>query len=185
MVVGKYIKKILAILFSFFCSFSICYFYLDDLVGRFTDQTYIFITMRILLFSLISLYLLGKLDFKKISIIYILLIAVLTFKKVAFRSYNFNVFSIIHELNYNNQKLLLLGNIIMYIPVGYFIMKGQKGFLKNLSLFIVFIFLVESTQYLLMLGIFDINDIILNSLGFMIGMILFKITDRNKVLFKV
>lgn len=183
MVVGKYIKKVLAILFSFFCSFSICYFYLDDLIGIFTDQTYIFVAIRLLLFSLLSLYLLGKLDFKKISIIYILLIVVLTFKRVPFRSYNLNVFTITHDLNYNSQQLLLLGNILIYIPIGYYMIKMKKSFFKNLFLFIIFIFLVETIQYMLMLGIFDINDIILNSVGFMIGMILFKVA--NKVGYKI
>lgn len=65
-----------------------------------------------------------------------------------------------------------LGNVIIFIPFGFLLplLFKQINNLKMASkIFIKFILLIESLQLLTFTGVFDIDDIILNMLGALIG----------------
>lgn len=78
----------------------------------------------------------------------------------------------------------ILGNIIVFMPVGFFIpwLFSNKAWSHRIIsvLLIGFIFSlgVESTQFIMSVGVFDIDDLILNTLGAFIGWQLYR-TVRN------
>lgn len=70
----------------------------------------------------------------------------------------------------------VFGNVLMFIPFGFLGIISQKfNDLKTLIFnFASAIFLLESLQYFTRLGVFDIDDIILNTLGVAIGFWIYK-----------
>lgn len=65
-----------------------------------------------------------------------------------------------------------LGNVIIFIPFGFLLplLFKQINNVKMASkIFIKFILLIESLQLLTFTGVFDIDDIMLNMLGALIG----------------
>lgn len=65
----------------------------------------------------------------------------------------------------------LFGNIIMFIPFGFLGWLNAKyfSFKKLIVDFLSALIIVEALQYLTRLGVFDIDDLALNSLGVWIG----------------
>lgn len=77
---------------------------------------------------------------------------------------------------------LLLGNVLVLIPLAYFLprlFKKQNNFMTFTFTVIIFAFFIELTQLITLTGVFDIDDIIFNSLG---AIIFFK--PFNKSFFK-
>ncbi|MDE6780078.1 MAG: VanZ family protein [Ruminococcus sp.] len=65
-----------------------------------------------------------------------------------------------------------LGNIFLFIPWGFLLplhFKSLRNFKQFISTTLITILLIESIQLFTMLGIFDIEDIILNAFGACIG----------------
>ncbi|MFV0503117.1 MAG: VanZ family protein [Lachnospirales bacterium] len=70
----------------------------------------------------------------------------------------------------------LFGNIIIFIPIGFLLKLFNTRFT---SIFIFFITcFVELIQYILAIGVADIDDIILNYIGGLIGIALYIICNR-------
>ncbi|OJE34823.1 teicoplanin resistance protein VanZ [Bacillus proteolyticus] len=86
-----------------------------------------------------------------------------------------NGFDLTHLLDPYNIDIVLmntLGNVIIFIPFGFLLplLFKQINNVKMASkIFTLFICLIESLQLLTFSGIFDIDDIILNMLGALIG----------------
>ncbi|WGX77872.1 VanZ family protein (plasmid) [Paraclostridium bifermentans] len=85
-----------------------------------------------------------------------------------------------------------VGNIAIFLPLGYLlpilikkINSMSKVFLISISVSMVF----ESLQYIFCLGSLDIDDIILNTLGGVIGYIIYfyikKFSNSNKFMYKI
>lgn len=68
----------------------------------------------------------------------------------------------------------IFGNIFIYVPMGYFLAK-YFNLLKTLVFTNVFIIGIEIIQLLFNVGIFDIGDIILNTIGIILGYFLCKV----------
>ncbi|MBH5320528.1 VanZ family protein [Paenibacillus sp. GSMTC-2017] len=71
----------------------------------------------------------------------------------------------------------LFGNLILFIPIGMFLPLLNRKYKRTFSLIaacIVLIGLVEVAQMLLRVGSFDIDDIILNTAGAWLGLLLTK-----------
>jgi len=71
----------------------------------------------------------------------------------------------------------LLGNIVLLIPVGFlvpFVIRNMT-WKKTLAVAVAAGFVIEGMQVVLHLGIFDIDDVILNAIGVMIGYWVFAI----------
>ncbi|MBV7275853.1 VanZ family protein [Clostridium thailandense] len=82
----------------------------------------------------------------------------------------------------------VVGNIVIFIPLGTYLLlfKNDKRVATNLLFIFIVSLFVEITQGLLGLGASDIDDVILNSLGGLIGILgykflLFTLRDRKKV----
>ena len=76
----------------------------------------------------------------------------------------------------------LAGNVVMFVPLGWFLPKiwrAFQGFFKTVFFGIVLICLVELVQYVTGLGVCDIDDLILNALGIMLGYGIFKLRRRK------
>lgn len=116
-----------------------------------------------------------------IAIMYFIIIMILTFFKGSYSGVNLNPFEIINEFNdyFGHALLLLISNIFIYVPVSIYIKFKTRISNKNLvSVFLVYIIIVEITQFTLNRGILDINDIITNTLGFTMGIYIYSCIIR-------
>jgi len=82
----------------------------------------------------------------------------------------------------------LIGNILAFIPLGIFIPKlytsRAVSFLKVFLLALALSLCFEVTQLLLYIGTFDVDDLILNSFGGLVGYTAFRIWKRSaKILY--
>lgn len=66
---------------------------------------------------------------------------------------------------------IVLGNVVMFIPFGFLgWVFPQLNNLKNLIItFVSAIVIVEALQYFSRLGVFDVDDVILNTFGVFLG----------------
>lgn len=74
-------------------------------------------------------------------------------------------------------RINILGNIIPFVPFGYFlplIYKKINSPQRLFSVALLFILFIEIFQFITRLGIFDVDDIILNMFGILIGYFLYK-----------
>lgn len=72
----------------------------------------------------------------------------------------------------------IIGNIAVFIPFGYFtgiFMKKPKRIWVGVFLTCLFSMAIEGVQLVTKVGICDIDDVILNTLGGAIGIVLYKI----------
>ncbi|MFD1736315.1 VanZ family protein [Bacillus salitolerans] len=71
------------------------------------------------------------------------------------------------------------GNIFAFVPFGFFIAYFiEKQFLKVVGLSFFFSFAIEVTQVLIRAGAFDVDDIVLNTTGGVIGFLIFSSISR-------
>ncbi|WP_142723938.1 MULTISPECIES: VanZ family protein [unclassified Chryseobacterium] len=95
------------------------------------------------------------------------------------------VFSTIKFIRGPNKTIdiikIVLGNIIMFIPFGFlgWIIPGLKKLKPLIFGFISCIVIVEALQYFTRMGIFEVDDIILNTFGVYLGWVLFRMIERR------
>lgn len=76
----------------------------------------------------------------------------------------------------------LFGNIVLFMPIGLFLPLLNKKYSRGLVLTaasIMLITIVEMTQMLTRVGSFDIDDIILNTFGALLGLLSMKLLVRQ------
>ena len=77
----------------------------------------------------------------------------------------------------------LIGNVLAFIPLGIFIPKffrsGEALFIKVFLFSLALSLCFEVTQLLLFMGTFDVDDLILNTLGGIVGYIAFRIHNSS------
>ncbi|WP_366921540.1 VanZ family protein [Metallumcola ferriviriculae] len=78
-----------------------------------------------------------------------------------------------HRYNFNTWFINLFGNVLAFMPLGFLapiIFHKKLPTIKNVfGLSLTIPFLIEIIQLVLRVGSFDIDDIILNSIGVMLG----------------
>ncbi|MFL9844941.1 VanZ family protein [Flavobacterium rhizosphaerae] len=77
----------------------------------------------------------------------------------------------------------LIGNIFLFLPFPfalYIVTKKSFGTLRVFTVMFCCILLIETLQFLLKIGIFDIDDMVLNSTGGLIGLGLFNYLRKDK-----
>lgn len=108
-------------------------------------------------------------------IVYILFLIAITFFKARlhYHSYTINPINSFIEIKRDNLGgiINIFGNLLMYVPIGVYI-KEKFNPRNNIVIycFIIYIISVEITQSLTKTGTCDTNDIIMNTLGFIIGL---------------
>lgn len=116
-----------------------------------------------------------------IFIIYVLcLFYVVTFQDVGWSSSNFIPFKEMFRYDFGSPLFIknVLGNIIMFLPYGFFV-SYYLNLKKPLSSFFLILLVsasIEITQ-LLIGRVFDIDDIILNIVGGMLGFGIYKLIN--------
>lgn len=84
---------------------------------------------------------------------------------------------------YNKCVIELFGNILMFIPAGWLLPRlflPMRKFFVFLLTCLLSIFFIEALQLLTLLGRFDIDDVILNISGMLIGYIIFALSLCKK-----
>jgi glycopeptide antibiotics resistance protein len=124
-----------------------------------------------------------KLIFSTLFVLYALLLAYLTFfsqyygRGIAQRSINIIPLRTIIEFltsGYNMNSIItnLVGNIIAFMPMGFLlpiVFKNLRTFFKVCTAVLSATILIEIAQYLVGVGASDIDDVILNVIGGVIG----------------
>lgn len=125
-----------------------------------------------------------------LSIIFIYYI-ILLFNMVIFARYNtinsFNLIpfkSIIDIFNNGNIYSIIInifGNLLIFMPLEYFIIELFKinKFILNFSISFLIILIIEIIQYIFKVGVFDIDDLILCTLGMMLFYIIYNKTKEK------
>lgn len=114
-------------------------------------------------------------------ILYILcLFHVVTFQDVSWSTSNFMPFKEMFRYQIGSRLFFknVIGNMIMFLPYGFFIAEFLKTKKIKLIVFLIFIasFTIEITQ--LTIGrVFDIDDIILNIIGGVFGFLLYRLAN--------
>ena len=105
------------------------------------------------------------------------------------RSYNLEFFKEIrrfyvyrHSVGMQSFLMNIFGNILIFVPFGFIqpiIGKRKASFIKTMLITVVFVFIIELIQYALNVGSFDVDDIFLNTVGSMLGYIIFLIFHKR------
>lgn len=84
-------------------------------------------------------------------------------------------------MSWKDIVMIVIGNIVMFIPFGFLGWGFTRlGDLKTLIFtFVSFITIVEALQYFTRMGIFEVDDIILNTLGVYLGWILHRVIEKR------
>lgn len=75
----------------------------------------------------------------------------------------------------------LAGNVLIFMPAGFFIpilWKSKKGFLFTVCAAFEISLLMESLQLIFRVGSFDVDDLILNTLGGILGYLLLRLIGK-------
>jgi len=105
--------------------------------------------------------------------------------RVITRSYNLIPFKTIWEYASRNNHVSfadinILGNIVVFIPYGIYleVIKKRKEFTKSLLTVIITSVTIEIVQFLFGLGACDIDDVLLNCCGGIIGIMGYKLLRK-------
>lgn len=82
------------------------------------------------------------------------------------------------KVNLSSFLANIFGNILAFVPMGFFIpciFKRVNSFLKNLLICFAIIVCVEIVQLVTTVGSFDIDDIILNLTGSVLGYAIYRV----------
>lgn len=89
-----------------------------------------------------------------------------------------------HVVGIKSFLLNIVGNIAGFMPCGFFlpvISRRCKMFLNTALLSFLFSFSIETIQLIFKVGSFDVDDMILNTLGGVLGYILYRIVQRIRI----
>lgn len=82
---------------------------------------------------------------------------------------------------------IVLGNVVMFIPFGFldWIFPQLKNLKSLIITFVSAIVIVEALQYFSRLGVFDVDDVLLNTFGVFLGWQIKKILETRFTKFVV
>lgn len=182
----KILKKAAVIIAGIIIGYLVYYGLIMEIIPYFIGASglkYVLISIGALIISIIgcisiiSLFVNKKID-KRLFIIlcityFVVLIAVLFLRRAAGREFILNPLIGLTDMFTGLQPLLQsLMNVIVFIPIGYFLRK--LNYLKLVITAITVPILIELLQYALMRGFFDSFDVILYFIGINIGYFIFR-----------
>ena len=136
--------------------------------------------------------------FYGVMFLYALILFFLLFKKKSvgsFQTINLIPFRTIIDYLFNEDVIVrsfafsnIMGNIVIFIPLGIYIplLINKKSIFTNSAIVALISLCVEIVQYILAIGTADVDDIILNTIGGLLGILIFKLVylifkDKSKV----
>ena len=93
---------------------------------------------------------------------------------------------ILHRTNdsvYVHCLINLVGNVVLFIPAGWLlpaIWKSHRNFFQFTATCLAAVLLIELTQLLTLLGSFDVDDVILNMSGLLMGFLAYTLTHMKR-----
>lgn len=177
-----------------FITYIVFYNFVSGLLTRFLSPS-ISLYLGMMIFTATALYIFSisvidkkfnKLHVNILAVLYLGIVMVLSFFKTKsnFTGINLNPLSIINDFKvyFNHTLLLVVTNTLLYLPLGIYLkFKVKMSNLKLLIGFLLYILMIETIQYVSHRGIFDINDIILNTLGFFLGILCRDFFMKNSI----
>lgn len=134
--------------------------------------------LNLLLLSIIYIYIMGVLIITRIAEIPFSTYERVLDNRELFHSLEFQIIpfeSIIHLLNYYGLGTQILGNLLLLLPLGFFLpifIKSCIGIFKVGLVIMIVSLLIEFLQVLFGVGIGSIDDLLLNTLGGVVGYII-------------
>jgi len=89
-----------------------------------------------------------------------------------------------HVVGLKSFMLNIVGNIVGFMPCGFFlpiISRRSRCWFNTMFLSFLFSLCIETIQLIFKVGCFDVDDMILNTLGGILGYILYKIVQYTRV----
>ena len=86
-----------------------------------------------------------------------------------------------HNYNFDVWVYNLFGNVAVFIPLGFllpFILRKNRSISKVLLISFLIILFAETMQLVFQVGVFDVDDILLNLVGCIIGYSIFRLINR-------
>lgn len=78
-----------------------------------------------------------------------------------------------------SNRINILGNIALFIPLGIYLSmlfsKNQSSLIKNIAIIALLSLFFELFQFIFAIGVTDINDVILNVSGGLLGILIYKL----------
>lgn len=143
------------------------------------QNTILYLVLIAYIFMMIDFLILGRLLF---SIQNNLQLPAREFNMVPFRS-------IFEDIGAGRLRLSgnFLGNILIFIPVGIFLslFRPNKKMAVNLVIVLFISLFVEMMQFLTNTGIADIDDLLLNGLGGLVGLFIYQILSFKRSYLKI
>lgn len=175
------------VVLSIVLGYGIYYNISMEFIGRFyfiDDVRAIFLITchALLIYSLLKFILYLKFNTTEkiiLSIVYIcvLYMALIDRFNIGRHVINFNLFNSISE----EGMMQMIMNIMLFMPfytvqtwLSDYVFKIQCKFKIEMIIFFTFVIFVETIQFITMRGIFDILDIILNTIGYLSGIMLYR-----------
>lgn len=87
----------------------------------------------------------------------------------------------VSEAGFNAMMVNVVGNVVCFIPFGIllpFNVKKLDRFVSVMMITFLFSLLIESVQLITRTGSFDVDDIFLNTLGGILGYVIYKVSIR-------
>ncbi|MBN2851683.1 MAG: VanZ family protein [Clostridia bacterium] len=121
---------------------------------------------------------------------YLLFVRGFDFEVSNYISYNLRFFATIKRyvflLNSGNLYeffINIIGNIIVFMPLGFFIPQINRKLDKTVMMIFLSLMIpvvIEAAQYVLKVGILDVDDVLLNFIGIMAGFLIYRGVTHEK-----
>ncbi|AZA77847.1 VanZ family protein [Chryseobacterium sp. G0186] len=84
-------------------------------------------------------------------------------------------------MSWKDIVMIVIGNIVMFIPFGFlgWVFTRLRDLKTLIFTFVSAITIVEALQYFTRMGIFEVDDILLNTLGVYLGWILCRFIEKR------
>ena len=117
-----------------------------------------------------------------VSVIYALILFALVFLKDNAREINLVPFRFAYDYIIHKEPLgfsNIIGNVLLFVPLGILIAMQKISARKGILLILAATFGIELIQYIFCCGISDIDDIILNLIGGIVGIGLYHVMKKT------
>ena len=128
-------------------------------------------------------------------LVYFLFFSDIFGRTVAFDEYRYNLkpfaeikryFTKVKEIDYLMFFINIVGNVALFVPFGFLFpfVSEKRNYKRTINFFVtllvtvLFCVLIEGVQLVTKVGVFDVDDIIMNTLGSVTGYILYRIIRK-------
>ncbi len=89
-----------------------------------------------------------------------------------------------HELGMMAFLINVVGNVVAFIPCGFFlpiVSRRGKSWYRCISFCFIVSLFIEITQIISRVGSFDVDDLLLNTIGGIVGYLLYQMVQRYRI----